>query len=81
MPRCLPRLTEGASALVLRIGESVARPRQLDRCSTGVFLSLVPVILDAGAEYPAACDVLLALLAQVDPDQRAICRSIWAPTR
>ena len=32
---------------------------------------MAPVILDAGADYPAACDALLALVAEVEPEQRA----------
>jgi methylmalonyl-CoA mutase len=37
----------------------------------GVYLSMAPVILDAGADYAAAGDALLALVAEVEPDQRA----------
>ena len=40
-------------------------------CSTGVYLSMAPVILDAGADYPAAGDALLELVAGVEADQRA----------
>jgi methylmalonyl-CoA mutase len=36
----------------------------------GVYLSMAPVILDAGTDYSAACDALLALVAEVEPDQR-----------
>ena len=43
----LVALTEGVSALVLRVGGAAA---ELDRLLEGVFLDLVPVVLDAGAD-------------------------------
>jgi methylmalonyl-CoA mutase len=64
----LVALTEGVSALVLRIGGSAAG---LDRLLEGVFLDLVPVVLDAGADYAAASDAVLALLTDLDDDQRS----------
>ncbi len=67
----LDALSNGASALVLRVGESGVAPDQLAEALEGVYLSMVPLILDAGAGYPAACDVVLALAAGVEPDQRA----------
>ncbi len=71
-------LTEGVSALVLRVGgpDGVA-PAELDRLLEGVFVDLVPVILDTrdirgdGADYLAATDALLALLTGLDDDQRS----------
>ncbi len=66
----LAALGEGVSALLIRIGESGAAPEQLDGLLEGVYLSMAPVILDAGADYPAACDAMLALVAEVEPDQR-----------
>jgi methylmalonyl-CoA mutase len=66
----LAALGEGVSALQLRVGESGAAPDQLDRLLEGVYLSMAPVILDAGTDYSAACDAMLALLAEVEPDQR-----------
>ena len=36
-----------------------------------MFLDLVPVVLDAGADYVAAADAVLALLTDLDDDQRA----------
>ena len=58
----LVALTDGVSALVLRVGapDGVA-PTELDRLLEGVFLDLVPVILDAGADFVAAADAVLAL--------------------
>ena len=64
----LVALTEGVSALVLRVAGATA---ELDRLLDGVFLDLVPVVLDAGAEYAAASDAALALLTDLDNDQRS----------
>jgi methylmalonyl-CoA mutase len=61
-------LTEGVSALMLRVGGAAA---DLDRLLEGVFLDLVPVVLDAGADYVAASDAVLALLTDLDDDQRS----------
>jgi methylmalonyl-CoA mutase len=61
-------LTEGVSALVLRVGGVAA---ELDRLLDGVFLDLVPVVFDAGADYIAASEAVLALLADLDDDQRS----------
>src|SRR5262245_45539672 len=63
-------LTEGVSALVLRLGDGVSAA-ELDRLLDGVFLDLVPVVLDAGADFVAAADALLALLTDLDDDQRS----------
>jgi methylmalonyl-CoA mutase len=64
-------LTEGVSALVLRVGGSGLVSDELDRLLDGVFLDLVPVVLDAGADYTAASDAVLALLTDLDDDQRS----------
>jgi methylmalonyl-CoA mutase len=64
----LVALTEGVSALVLGVEGAAA---DLDRLLEGVFLDLVPVVLDAGAEYGAASDAALALLTDLDDDQRS----------
>ena len=68
----LVALTEGVSALALRVGapDGVA-PVDLDRLLDGVFLDLVPVVLDAGSEFLAAAEAVLPLLADMDDDQRA----------
>ena len=47
-------------------------PAQLEKVFEGVYLSMAPVILDAGADYQAAGDALLELVSRVEPDQRAI---------
>src|SRR3954447_4278648 len=64
----LVALTEGVSALVLRVEGAAA---DLDRLLEGVFLDLVPVVLDAGVDYEAAADAALALLTDLDDDQRS----------
>ena len=63
-------LADGVSALLIRVGQSGAAAEELGGILEGVYLSMAPVILDAGADYPAACDAMLALVAEVEPDQR-----------
>ncbi|RAU97856.1 methylmalonyl-CoA mutase small subunit [Mycobacterium colombiense] len=67
----LDALGNGAGAVVLRIGESGVAPDQLGEALEGVYLSMAPLILEAGADYAAAGDVALALAHAVEPDQRA----------
>ncbi|OSC29683.1 methylmalonyl-CoA mutase small subunit [Mycobacterium vulneris] len=67
----LDALGNGAGALVLRIGESGVAPDQLADTLEGVYLSMAPLILEAGADYPAASDAMLAVADGVEPDQRA----------
>ena len=67
----LAGLAEGVSALLIRVGESGVAPAQLEKVLDGVYLSMAPVILDAGADYRTACDTLLELVAEVEADQRA----------
>jgi methylmalonyl-CoA mutase len=67
----LAALGEGVSTLLIRVGESGAAPEELEGLLADVYLSMAPVILDAGADYLAACDVMLGLVAEVEPDQRA----------
>lgn len=69
----LVALTEGASALALRIGgEGGIDLSELDRLMDGVFLDLVPVIFEeTGSDLPAAADAVLPLLAGLDEDQRS----------
>jgi methylmalonyl-CoA mutase len=67
-------LTEGVSALVLRVGEPGVPAAELDRLLEGVFLDLVPVVLEvcgAGPEYLTAADAVLAQLTDLDDDQRS----------
>src|SRR5690349_13138118 len=67
----LVALTEGVSALALRVGapDGVA-VGELDRLLEGVFLDLVPVIVDAGPDLAAAADALLPQLSDMDDEQR-----------
>ncbi|WP_285033499.1 methylmalonyl-CoA mutase small subunit [Mycolicibacterium sp. lyk4-40-TYG-92] len=64
-------LTDGTSALEVRAGAGGVPVDQLDRVFEGVFLDLVPVILDAGADLADAADQLLTLVKPFDADQRA----------
>ncbi|MGX9672405.1 methylmalonyl-CoA mutase small subunit [Mycobacterium sp. HM-7] len=64
-------LTDGTSALEVRVGAAGVPVDQLDRVFEGVFLDLVPVILDAGADIGGAADQLLTLVKPFDADQRA----------
>ena len=68
----LVALTEGVSALTLRVGtpDGVAAD-ELDRLLEGVFLDLVPVILDPGSDFAAAADALLPQLTDMDDEQRS----------
>ncbi|MBI2698249.1 MAG: methylmalonyl-CoA mutase small subunit [Mycobacterium sp.] len=68
----LAALGEGVSGLLLRVGDSGVAPEQLARLLDGVYLSMVPVIVDAGADHVAAADAILPLVEQVEADQRAL---------
>lgn len=68
----LEALGNGASALVLRVGESGETVDQLEHALEGVHLSMAPVIVDAGADYSAAADVMLAVASRVEADQREL---------
>ena len=67
----LAALRDGVSALTLRVGEGGVAPADLDRLLEGVFLELAPVIVDAGAEFMAAAEAVLALVAGADDTKRA----------
>ena len=67
----LAALTEGTSALVLHVGATGVGVDELDRLLEGVYLELVPVILDAGTDYVAAAEAVLALVSDLDDDRRA----------
>ncbi|MCK0175183.1 MULTISPECIES: methylmalonyl-CoA mutase small subunit [Mycobacteriaceae] len=65
-------LTEGVSALVLRVGgNGGVAAADLGRLLDGVFVDLVPVQLDAGADFTAAADAMLELLSALDDEQRS----------
>ena len=67
----LDALADGVSALVLRVGPSGVAAADLDRLLEGVYLELAPVLLDAGADLPAAAEAILALVAGADDATRA----------
>lgn len=66
----LTALTEGTSALILDVGPTGVSADDLDRLLEGVFLELVPVVLDAGADFTAAADAVLALVSDLDDERR-----------
>jgi methylmalonyl-CoA mutase len=66
----LVALTEGVGALVLRVGADGVAAADLGRVLDSVFVDLVPVQLEAGTGYVAAADALLALLTDLDAEQR-----------
>lgn len=67
----LSALSEGVSALLLRVGGDGVSADELDRLLEGVFVELVPVVLDAGADFVAATDAVVAVVAALDPERRA----------
>lgn len=67
-------LTEGISALVLRVGEGAVAPAELARLLDGVYLDLVPILAESsgdGTTYADTADALLALVADLDGEQRS----------
>lgn len=72
----LVALTEGASALAVRVGgEDGVALVELERLLDGVFLDLVPVIFEGvantAADLAAVADAVLPLLVDLDDDQRS----------
>ncbi|SOX53569.1 methylmalonyl-CoA mutase small subunit, partial [Mycobacterium ahvazicum] len=67
----LGSLGDGVSALLLRVGAGGVAPQELEGLLAGVYLSMAPIILEAGADYAAAADAMLALVAEVESGQRA----------
>ncbi|MBU8812238.1 methylmalonyl-CoA mutase small subunit [Mycolicibacterium goodii] len=65
-------LTEGASALAIKIGDGGVAPADLRQLFDGVFLDLVPVIFEnTGADLVATADAVSALVAGLDAEQRS----------
>ncbi|BBX70469.1 methylmalonyl-CoA mutase small subunit [Mycolicibacterium psychrotolerans] len=67
-------LTEGVSALALRIGDGAIAPDAMGPVLDGVYLDLVPIVVEVagdGQVYRAAAEALLALLDGLDDDQRS----------
>lgn len=67
----LDALADGVSALVLRVGRSGVAAADVDRLLEGVYLDLAPILLDAGADWAAAADAVLTLVAGADDATRA----------
>ena len=67
----LNALTEGASALTLQVGPPNIPASELRRVFEGVYLQLVPVLIDADAgHYSTAAETMLALAAEISPEHR-----------
>ncbi|AKS36605.1 methylmalonyl-CoA mutase [Mycolicibacterium goodii] len=65
-------LTEGASALAVRIGSGGVAPADLNQLFDGVFLDLVPVIFEnTGDDLTATADAVLSLISGLDTEQRS----------
>jgi methylmalonyl-CoA mutase len=67
----LDALTRGVSALNLRVGSDGIAAADLDRWLEGVYLELVPIVIDAGPEFRAAAEVICVLVAGADEAARA----------
>ncbi|CAN5415641.1 methylmalonyl-CoA mutase small subunit [soil metagenome] len=67
----LSALSEGVSALLLRVGPHGIPAADVDRLLEGVFVELVPVIVAAGADFVAAADAVVAVVAALDDERRA----------
>jgi methylmalonyl-CoA mutase len=67
----LGALADGVSALTLRVGQGGVEANAVDRLLEGVLLDLVPVIVQAGADYAAAAESVLALVSDFDDERRA----------
>ncbi len=66
----LSALSDGVSGLVLRVGAGGMPAADVDRHLEGVFLELVPVVLDAGADCATAAEAVLDLVAALPADKR-----------
>ena len=66
----LGALSEGVSALVLKVGADGVAVSEVDRLLEDVFLELVPVIVEAGPDYASAAEAVLALVTDFDDEKR-----------
>ncbi len=62
----LADLEGGVQSLWLRVGGEALPVDSLADALNGVYVELAPVVLDAGADYPAAAEALLELFAERD---------------
>jgi methylmalonyl-CoA mutase len=67
----LGALTEGVSALSLRVGDGGVPVDELDRLLEGVFLELVPLVVEAGSDFAGAANAVTALVAALPDERRA----------
>lgn len=69
----LSALTDGVSALAVRVGDAGVPAAELRRVFDDVFLELVPVLFDGAAagDYATTAEVMLGLVDGLDPDNRA----------
>ena len=67
----LEALANGVSALVLRVGDGGVPVGDVDRLLEGVFVELVPVIVEAGSDYVAAAHAVTAVVAALDGERQA----------
>lgn len=67
----LGALSDGVSALVLRVGDGGVSVADIDRLLEGVFLELAPIRIDAGGQFSAAADSVLELVQAADDAKRA----------
>lgn len=67
----LDALVRGTSALVLRVGGTGIPATDLDRWLEGVYLDLAPLIVEAGADFGAAAEAIMGLIAGADDARRA----------
>lgn len=69
----LGALTEGVSALVVRVGDVGVPAGELSGVFDDVYLQLVPVLLDGAdaGDYTTAAEAMLTLVDGLDPDNRA----------
>lgn len=67
----LTALSEGVSALILRVGVDGVAAGDIDRLLEGVFLELAPVRIDAGAQFSSAAEAVLDVIRAADDVKRA----------
>jgi methylmalonyl-CoA mutase len=66
----LAALSDGVSGILLQVGAGGVPVAEVDRLLDGVFLGLLPLIVDAGAEFAGAAKAITTLLAGLADDER-----------